>query len=100
MPASRQDWRLTCGKLARYPVGQQNESEKVLKGILVNGVLAGALRKSVMNQKEFDNDMFKVFGTPDKSKRCVNAILGVSKALVKAAAQAKGISLYRYLADW
>ena len=65
----------------------------------VNTVLAGAwIEKCVVNQRS-SIELIKLNGTPNKSKLSVNTILGVSMALVKAAAQAKGISLYRHLAD-
>merc|ERR1719182_880641 len=38
-------------------------------------------------------------GTPNKSKLGANAILGVSMAACKAAAEAKGVPLYRYIAS-
>jgi len=43
--------------------------------------------------------MIKLDGTANKSKLGANAILGVSMAVAKAAAQAKGVSLYRHIAD-
>eukprot|EP00971_Amphidinium_carterae_P108354 2145436-Amphidinium_carterae.1 len=43
--------------------------------------------------------MCELDGTPNKSKLGANAILGVSLAAAKAAAEAKGIPLYRHFAD-
>ena len=49
--------------------------------------------------EELDDEVIKLNGTPNKGKLSANTILCVSIALGKAAAQAKGTSLYRYLAD-
>ncbi|MDD4879392.1 MAG: phosphopyruvate hydratase [Candidatus Omnitrophica bacterium] len=48
-------------------------------------------------QKELDKFMIGLDGTPTKSKLGANAILGVSLAAARAAANSKGIPLYRYL---
>merc|ERR1739846_13545 len=46
-----------------------------------------------------DEKMKELDGTPNKSKLGANAILGVSLAAAKAAAEAKGVSLYQHIAD-
>jgi len=48
-------------------------------------------------QKELDKFMIGLDGTPTKSKLGANAILGVSLAVARAAANSKGLPLYRYL---
>ena len=48
-------------------------------------------------QKELDKFMIELDGTPTKSKLGANAILGVSLATARAAANSKGLPLYRYL---
>ncbi len=48
-------------------------------------------------QTEIDQIMLQLDGTPNKSKLGANAILGVSMAVAKAAAQATGLPLWRYL---
>jgi enolase len=50
-----------------------------------------------IDQVALDNCMIKLDGTPNKSKLGANAILGVSMAAARAAAQAYGLPLYRYL---
>ena len=55
--------------------------------------------KEFQSQKEIDEKMIELDGTPNKSKLGANAILGVSMAFAKAAAAVKGIPLYRYLSD-
>jgi enolase len=52
---------------------------------------------SVFGQEEIDNAMIKLDGTTNKSKLGANAILGVSLAVAKAAANELGIPLYRYI---
>ena len=64
----------------------------------VNGEIAAALAgKNVLDQAELDRLMIALDGTPNKSRLGANAILGVSLAAAKAAANALGISLYRYI---
>eukprot|EP00439_Symbiodinium_sp_Y106_P081227 s598_g20.t1 len=75
------------------------------KGVLkavesVNTVLSTELKGfDVSKQKELDDKMIALDGTPNKSKLGANAILGVSMAAAKAAAQAKGIPLYQHFAE-
>jgi enolase len=49
------------------------------------------------DQEEIDHVMIELDGTPNKAKLGANAILGVSMAVAKAAAEASGLPLYRYL---
>jgi enolase len=51
----------------------------------------------VRDQHEIDRLMLELDGTPNKSRLGANAILGVSLAVAHAAADAMGLSLYRYL---
>lgn len=73
------------------------------KGVLravknVNEVLAQELiGASVFNQKKIDQTMIDLDGTPNKSKLGANAILGISLATAKAAANELGLPLYRYI---
>ncbi len=48
-------------------------------------------------QEAIDQLMIELDGTPNKSKLGANATLGVSMAVAKAAAEAAGLPLYRYL---
>merc|ERR1719488_332444 len=50
-------------------------------------------------QADIDNKMKELDGTPNKSKLGANAILGVSMAVCKAAAEAKGIPLFQHIAE-
>ncbi len=49
------------------------------------------------DQIKIDETMIALDGTPNKSKLGANAILGVSLAVAKAAAEASGLPLYRYV---
>ncbi|HYF55077.1 MAG TPA: phosphopyruvate hydratase, partial [Salinarimonas sp.] len=49
------------------------------------------------DQVEIDEAMIELDGTPNKSRLGANAILGVSLAVAKAAAEASGLPLYRYV---
>ncbi|THH14489.1 hypothetical protein EW146_g5849 [Bondarzewia mesenterica] len=68
----------------------------------VNSIIAPQLIKSglkVTQQKEIDDFLIKLDGTPNKGKLGANAILGVSIAASQAAAAEKGVPLYKHLAD-
>jgi enolase len=49
------------------------------------------------NQRQIDKVMIELDGTPNKSRLGANAILGVSLAVAKAAAESAGLPLYRYV---
>ena len=53
--------------------------------------------KNVYNQEKIDNIMIKLDGTENKEKLGANAILGVSIATLKAAANSLNIPLYQYI---
>lgn len=64
----------------------------------VNSVIAEEiLGTSVFEQNAIDQAMIALDGTPNKSKLGANAILGVSLAVAKAAANELGMPLYRYV---
>jgi len=50
-----------------------------------------------IDQSAVDQAMLALDGTPNKSKLGANAILGVSLAVARAAAESAGLPLYRYL---
>ncbi|OUU47735.1 MAG: phosphopyruvate hydratase [Flavobacteriaceae bacterium TMED68] len=52
---------------------------------------------SVFEQEKIDRSMIKLDGTENKAKLGANAILGVSLAISKAAANELGLPLYRYI---
>jgi len=64
----------------------------------VNGEIAGALMgMDAEDQAEIDTALIGLDGTPNKARLGANAILGVSLAVAKAAADARGLPLYRYV---
>lgn len=73
------------------------------KGVLtavnnVNSTIAEEIvGMSVFEQNNIDKAMLALDGTPNKSKLGANAILGVSLAVAKAAANELGLPLYRYV---
>jgi len=73
------------------------------KGVLkavnnVNTIIAEELLGiSVLEQNSIDKIMIELDGTENKSKLGANAILGVSLACAKAAANELGLPLYRYI---
>jgi enolase len=64
----------------------------------VNTIIAEELFGwDALDQEGIDNLLLGIDDTPNKSKLGANAILGVSLAVAKAAADAVGLPLYRYL---
>jgi enolase len=64
----------------------------------VEGEIARRLRDfDVEDQKAIDQALIELDGTPNKSRLGANAILGVSLAVAHAAANGKGVPLYRHL---
>ncbi|MBY4637014.1 phosphopyruvate hydratase [Sphingopyxis sp. XHP0097] len=64
----------------------------------VNGEIAETLiGLEAEDQRELDMAMIDLDGTPNKGRLGANAILGVSLAAAKAAADARGLPLYRYV---
>lgn len=81
----------------------EDKSRYLGKGVLkavenVNSILTNELIDfDALDQTGIDNFMIELDGTPNKSKLGANAILGVSLAVAKAAAEALGLPLYRYI---
>ncbi|MGO4740111.1 phosphopyruvate hydratase [Bosea sp. 2KB_26] len=71
----------------------------VLKAVeIVNTTIAEALvAMDAEDQAAIDQTMIDLDGTPNKKKLGANAILGVSLAVAKAAAECSGLPLYRYV---
>lgn len=64
----------------------------------INTILADAvIGENVLQQGHIDKILLRADGTKNKSNLGANAILGVSMAVAKTAAQCLGIPLYRYL---
>ncbi|MBR3083319.1 MAG: phosphopyruvate hydratase [Oscillospiraceae bacterium] len=64
----------------------------------VNGEIAEALLGlNALDQPGVDRLLIELDGTPNKTRLGANAILGVSLACAKAAAEATGVGLYNYI---
>ena len=74
------------GKGVRQAVGNVNEK-----------IAPALVGEDSSMQSRIDQLMLSLDGTPNKSKLGANAILGVSMANARAAAQAHGLPLYRYI---
>ncbi|MCT1179425.1 phosphopyruvate hydratase [Lactococcus lactis] len=115
-PTVEVDVRLTDGTLGRVAVpsgastgdreavelrdgGDRLQGKGVSKAVAnVNGEIYEALKgQSPFNQAKLDHLMIELDGTKNKSRLGANAILGVSMAISRAAANSEKIPLYRYL---
>ena len=115
-PTVEVDVRLTDGTLGRAAVpsgastgdreavelrdgGARLQGKGVSKAVAnVNGEIYEALKgQSPFNQAKLDHLMIELDGTKSKSRLGANAILGVSMAISRAAANSEKIPLYRYL---
>lgn len=82
-----------------------DKSRYLGKGVLkavdnVNKIIASAVvGMDCTKQEEIDKKMLELDGTENKSKLGANAILAVSMAACKAGASAKGVPLYKHIAD-
>ncbi|MGN8114101.1 phosphopyruvate hydratase [Labrys sp. 22185] len=79
--------------------GKRYSGKGVEKAVeAVNGEIYEALGGlDAEDQIQIDQAMIDLDGTPNKSRLGANAILGVSLAVAKAAAQSAGLPLWRYL---
>src|SRR6478672_3319991 len=75
------------------------QGKGVLKAVdAVNGEIFDALSgMDAEDQRRIDDVLRTLDATPNKSRLGANAILGVSLAVAKAAAEARGLPLYRYI---
>ena len=116
-PTVEVDVTLECGVMGRasVPSGASTGEHEALelrdgdkkryggKGTLkavenVNKIIAPKIvGMSALDQRAIDHKMLKLDGTKTKSKLGANAILGVSLAVAKAAANSLDIPLYRYI---
>ncbi|WP_298629778.1 phosphopyruvate hydratase [uncultured Porphyromonas sp.] len=116
-PTVEVDVALACGAFGRaaVPSGASTGEHEALelrdgdksrykgKGVTkavenINKIIAPALLgEDASNQRLIDKKMLELDGTPTKSKLGANAILGVSLAVAKAAADALAMPLYRYI---
>src|SRR5262245_29278484 len=83
---------------------RDNEPDRYLgKGVrdavdAVNGEIYNALAgMDAEDQRRIDETLIELDGTPNKARLGANAILGVSLAVAKAAAESVGMPLFRYV---
>jgi enolase len=116
-PTVEAEVSLVCGAagLAQVPSGASTGSFEALelrdndkqryggKGVLQavknieEKIMPHLLEQDALNQELVDKEMLALDGTQNKGSLGANAILAVSLATAKAAAQAVGLPLYRYL---
>ena len=93
----------STGKYEAVELRDGDDKRFLGKGVLnacnnVDDIIRDALiGEEVSDQRDIDDIMLELDGTENKSKLGANAILGVSLAVAKAAAQEAGQSLYRYI---
>ena len=93
----------STGSFEAYELRDADDERYFGKGVLeavdnVNlEITKKLINKNVYSQREIDNLLIKLDGTPNKSNLGANAILGVSLACAKAAANSLGMSLYSYI---
>ncbi|MFH0802242.1 MAG: phosphopyruvate hydratase [bacterium] len=116
-PTVEVDVWLECGAMGRagIPSGastgtheaveMRDKNPKIYGGLSVENAVRNVneimapklLGLDAVRQKEIDEFMIEMDGTPNKGKLGANAILGVSLATARAAATALGLPLYQYL---
>jgi enolase len=93
----------STGKHEAVELRDNDEKRYLGKGVqtacmhVVENIAEELIGFNVFEQIEIDKMMIALDGTPNKSKLGANAILGVSMAVARAAAQECGLPLYRYL---
>jgi enolase len=71
----------------------------VIKAVIAieDEIMPAVIGFDATDQRFIDDTMIALDGTPNKARLGANAILGVSMAVAKAAAQSSGLPLYRYI---
>lgn len=93
----------STGAHEAHELRDEDKGRYLGKGVLkavdaVNGEIYEALvGYSALDQKLIDKTLIELDGTPTKSRLGANAILGVSMAVARAAAEYSGLPLYKYL---
>lgn len=93
----------STGAFEAVELRDDDKSRYLGKGVLtavdnVNDAIASeVVGMDALDQISIDQLMIEIDGTPNKAKLGANAILGVSLAVAKAAANSLGLPLYRYL---
>ncbi|MGW4365893.1 phosphopyruvate hydratase [Nocardia takedensis] len=70
--------------------------QKAVEGVL-DEIAPAVIGLDAVEQRTVDQTLLDLDGTPDKSRLGANALLGVSLAVARAAAESSGLELFRYL---
>ena len=93
----------STGAFEAIELRDENSSRYMGKGVEtavnnVNNIISPEVEgMNLFDQVAIDKVMIELDGTPNKERLGANAILGVSLAVAKAAAEALGLSLYQYI---
>jgi len=93
----------STGKYEAVELRDGDDNRFLGKGVLKacenvdENIREALIGEEVFDQRDIDDIMLELDGTPNKSNLGANAILGVSMAVAKAAAQEAGMSLFRYV---
>ena len=93
----------STGKYEAVELRDNDKGRFLGKGVLTacenvdDKIRDAIIGEDVFDQRDIDDIMLEIDGTDNKSSLGANAILGVSLAVAKAAAQESGQSLYRYI---
>ena len=93
----------STGAFEAVELRDKDKSRYLGNGVLqavsnVNTIIADAIvGMNALNQVDIDKKMIELDGTENKSKLGANAILGVSLAVAKAAAESLSLPLYQYI---
>src|SRR5690606_12654876 len=79
--------------------GDRYNGKGVLKAVQggLDWLAPGVIGLDAVEQRTADQVLLDLDGTPDKSRLGANALLGVSLAVARAAAESSGLELFRYL---
>ncbi|MFA0821321.1 MAG: phosphopyruvate hydratase [Methanomethylovorans sp.] len=93
----------STGKNEAYELRDSNPKRYGGKGVLTavakvnNQIVDALIGMNALDQEQIDKTMIGIDGSPNKALLGANAILGVSMATARAAAQATGVQLFEYL---
>ncbi|AXK87828.1 phosphopyruvate hydratase [Nocardia farcinica] len=79
--------------------GDRYNGKGVLKAVegVLDEIAPAVIGLDAVEQRTVDQVLLDLDGTPDKSRLGANALLGVSLAVARAAAESSGLELFRYL---
>ncbi|MFJ4652587.1 phosphopyruvate hydratase [Nocardia sp. NPDC088792] len=79
--------------------GDRYQGKGVLKAVegVLDEIAPAVIGLDAVEQRTVDQTLLDLDGTPDKSRLGANALLGVSLAVARAAAESSGLELFRYV---